>query len=466
MNNRGTNGNYWSSSLNSQANGYNLNFNSGGVNPANTNNRFNGFSVRAVQHSSRCVRAGLFFFTNSHIMDFTLTRERLLLDLYIAFEDAARHKRKTAYVQKFERHMKHNLDTLCDDLLSRRYQPRPSHCFIIDYPKKREVFAAMFRDRIVHHLYFNYTHEIFERTFIADSYSCIKGRGTHYGIKRLEQHIRQESMNYQRECYAMSLDIRGYFMHINRQRLLDIATNTLQHMATHKVSNDRQERWQDVHDIPFLLWLTKEIVMLDPKTSCTIVGDKSDWDGLDHNKSLFWTPDGCGLPIGNLTSQLFSNVYLNEFDQYMKRVLGCKHYGRYVDDSFVVSCNREWMLSIVPEIDIFLREQLGLQLHRGKTHVVNISQGVEFLGAFIKPYRTYISNKTVVRMKQTIGNLNTKDKTHTSFSVNSYLGVLSHSASYNLRKRIFLNSKVARAVEFDDDILISKPQTTFRPLVR
>lgn len=466
MNNRGTNGNYWSSSLNSQANGYNLNFNSEGVNPANTNNRFNGFSVRAVQHSSRCVRASLFFFTHSHIMAFTLTRERLLLDLYIAFEDAARHKRKMAYVQKFERHLKHNLDTLCDDLLSRRYQPRPSHCFIIDYPKKREVFAAMFRDRIVHHLYFNYTHEIFERTFIADSYSCIKGRGTHYGIKRLEQHIRQESMNYQRECYAMSLDIRGYFMHINRQQLLDIATSTLQRMATHKVSNDRHERWQDVRDIPFLLWLTKEIAMLDPKTSCTIVGDASDWDDLDRNKSLFWTPDGCGLPIGNLTSQLFSNVYLNEFDQFMKRTLRCKHYGRYVDDSFVVSCNREWMLSIVPEIDTFLRERLGLQLHRGKTHVVNISQGVKFLGAFVKPYRTYISNKTVVRMKQTIGNLNTKDKTHTSFSVNSYLGVLSHSASYNLRKRIFLNSKVARAVEFDDAFLKSKPQTTFRPLVR
>ena len=399
-------------------------------------------------------------------MAFTLTRERLLLDLYIAFEDAARHKRKMAYVQKFERHLKHNLDTLCDDLLSRRYQPRPSHCFIIDYPKKREVFAAMFRDRIVHHLYFNYTHEIFDRTFIADSYSCIKGRGTHYGIRRLEQHIRQESMNYQRECYAMSLDIRGYFMHINRQQLLDIATSTLQRMSTHKVCNDRQERWQDVRDIPFLLWLTKEIAILDPKTSCTIVGDKSDWEGLDRNKSLFWTPDGCGLPIGNLTSQLFSNVYLNEFDQFMKRTLRCKHYGRYVDDSFVVSCNREWMLSIVPEIDTFLRERLGLQLHRGKTHVVNIRQGVEFLGAFVKPYRTYISNKTVIRMKQTIGNLNTKDKTHTSFSVNSYLGVLSHSASYNLRKRIFMNSKVARAVEFDDAFLKSKPTTTFRTLFR
>ena len=186
---------------------------------------------------------------------------------------------------------------------------------------------------------------------------------------------------------------------------------------------------------------------------------KSDNLRCDRNKSLFWTDEGCGLPIGNLTSQLFSNVYLNEFDQFMKRELGCKHYGRYVDDSFVVSCDRQWMLSLVPAIDEFLQNRLGLKLHRGKTHVVDVRQGIEFLGAFIKPYRIYISNKTVARMRQTLRDLNTRDKIHTSFSVNSYLGVLSHSSSFNLRKRIFLNDKVARVVEFDDDLLKSKPKT-------
>lgn len=454
LNNHGSNGNYWSSSLNSSTNGYNLNFNSTGVNPANNNNRFNGFTVRAVQHSSAIFGRAFYF---SNIM--TLTRERLLIDLYIAYEDAARHKHKMSYVQKFEKHLNQNIEALCDELLERRYEAQPSHCFIIEYPKKREVFAAMFKDRIVHHLYFNYTHEIFERTFIADSYSCIKGRGTHYGINRLAQHIRQESDNWQRQCYAMNLDIRGYFMHINRNRLLEISVETLKRMATHKVSVHSSETWADVRDIDFLLWLTEQIVMLDPKTSCVIVGDKSDWDGLDRNKSLFWTDEGCGLPIGNLTSQLFSNVYLNEFDQFMKRELHCKYYGRYVDDSFVVSCDRQWMLSLVPRIDEFLQSRLGLKLHRGKTHVVDVRNGIEFLGAFIKPYRIYISNKTVARMRQTLRDLNTRDKIHTAFSVNSYLGVLSHSSSYNLRKRIFLNDKVARVVEFDDDLLKSKPKT-------
>ena len=101
---------------------------------------------------------------------YRLTREQLLFDL--------------AYVQKFERDLRQNLEELCDDLLTGRYHAQPSKCFVIDYPKKREVFAAMFRDRIVHHLYFRYTHQMFERTFIADSYSCIEGRGTHYGVDR------------------------------------------------------------------------------------------------------------------------------------------------------------------------------------------------------------------------------------------------------------------------------------------
>ena len=157
LNNHGSNGNYWSSSLNSSTNGYNLNFNSTGVNPANNNNRFNGFTVRAVQHSSAIFGRAFYFSKNMK-----LTRERLLIDLYISYEDAARHKHKMSYVQKYEKHLNQNIETLCDELLERRYEAQPSHCFIIEYPKKREVFAAMFKDRIVHHLYFNYTHEIFE----------------------------------------------------------------------------------------------------------------------------------------------------------------------------------------------------------------------------------------------------------------------------------------------------------------
>ena len=388
---------------------------------------------------------------------YRLTREQLLFDLYIAFYDAARHKHKMAYVVKFERNLRQNLEELCDDLLTGRYKAQPSKCFVIDYPKKREVFAAMFRDRIVHHLYFRYTHQMFERTFIADSYSCIEGRGTHYGISRLRQHIRQASLNWSQPCYAMNLDIRGYFMHINREKLLRIATESLRTMATHKVGMTDEvplpqgvlltpaTRWRDIRDMRFILWLTEQIIMLDPMENCIIVGDESDWDGMDRAKCMRYVQPGLGLPIGNLTSQLYSNVYMNPFDQFVKRDILCEHYGRYVDDSAMVDACREWLLDQVPKVREFLADELGLQLHMGKLHVREVSQGVEFLGAFVKPYRDYISNKTLVRIEQNVKTIDLRDIGHAEASINSYLGVLSHSASYNIRHHLF--------EEIDGDII-------------
>lgn len=322
-------------------------------------------------------------------MAYRLTRKALILDLHAAFQLAKRHKSNKPYVQHFERKLKRNIEQLADDLLNRTYKPEPSTVFIVERPKKREVFAAQFRDRVVHHLYYNYTHELFERTFIADTYSCIEGRGTHFGIERLAQHIRQESHNYQRECYVMKMDKRGYFMHIDRQILLDIVLKTLRKMANHRIARGHKLTWNNWIDTDFVAWLSEEIIMLDPKQNCKIVGTVEDWEGLDHSKSLFYTMDGCGLPIGNLTSQLLSNVYLNEFDQYMKRTLKCKHYGRYVDDSFVVSTDKDWLLSLVPLIQEFLRDRLHLELHMGKLHIVSSKYGAEFLGGFIKPYRIY-----------------------------------------------------------------------------
>jgi hypothetical protein len=380
---------------------------------------------------------------------YRLTREQLLFDLYIAYYDAARHKHKMAYVQKFERDLAANLKELCDDLLNRRYQALPSKCFVIDYPKKREVFAAMFRDRIVHHLYFRYTHQLFERTFIADSYSCIEGRGTHYGIDRLRQHIRRASLNWSQPCYAMNLDIRGYFMHINRQKLLKIATESLTKMAKHKVglTDDvpipsgtiltKSTTWADIRDFDFILWLTEQIVTLDPMDNCIIVGDESDWDGMDHAKCMRYVQPGLGLPIGNLTSQLYSNVYLNPFDQFVKRDILCEYYGRYVDDSAMIDACREWLLAQVPKVREFLADELGLQLHMGKLHVREVSQGIEFLGAFVKPYRDYISNKTLERITRNIRTMDLRDVNHVEASINSYLGVLSHSSSYNVKRELF-----------------------------
>lgn len=400
-----------------------------------------------------------------------LTRQQLLYDLYVAFEDAARHKRKMSYVVKFERDLAQNLNELCDDLLTHRYEALPSKCFVVSYPKKREVFAAMFRDRIVHHLYFRYTHQLFERTFIADSYSCIEGRGTHYGINRLREHIRKASLNWQERCYAMNLDIRGYFMHINRTKLLKIATNTLLNMSNHRVGMNGntpipsgvllapETTWADIRDMDFVLWLTEQIVMLDPMENCQIVGDPHNWDNIDHAKCMRFVEKGLALPIGNLTSQLYSNVYMDVFDQFVKREIKCRHYGRYVDDSTMIDPDREWLLTQVPKVREFLADELGLQLHMGKLHIQEIHKGVEFLGAFVKPYRDYISNKTLQRIMSKMQEIDLSNITLANRTINSYLGILSHAASYNLRQEIFDRNDIAQIIEFDAGITKSKPHT-------
>jgi len=360
------------------------------------------------------------------VQHYQLTYDQLLRDLHKAYYDARRHKRNKHYQKVYESRLELNLKELCDELWNREYKPRPSSCFIISDPKKREVFAAEFRDRIVHHLYYNYTYQMLERTFIADSYSCIKGRGTHFGIKRLEKHILQESQNYTEECYVLKMDISGYFMNINREKLLEICMRRLRKMMTHRVSKHDVVTWQEVTDMDFVFYLTREIILLDPTVDCRIVGDKSDWDTLPYNKSLFHSAKGCGLPIGNLTSQLFSNVYLGELDDYMKRILHCRHYGRYVDDFYVVSADKDWLHSIVNEAKSFLEDVLGLTLHKGKLMICNVRQGIEFLGAYLKPYRRYVSNKTLSRMVKKIG-------TAVSISFEqcqSFHGVLCHYTHY------------------------------------
>ena len=382
-------------------------------------------------------------------MAYTLTREALLMDLYVAFLCAKRHKSNQPYVKRFEKHLMDNLKELRDALWDRSYRPAPSSCFIIERPKKREVFAAQFRDRVVHHLYYNYTHELYERTFIADSYSCVPERGTHYGINRLASHIRKASQNYTRKCYVMKLDIRGYFMHIDRQRLLEIATAIMQKMAQKTYGID----------IDFMLWLTREIILLDPNENCHIVGSEDDWIGLDPAKSMRFVNSGKGMPIGNLTSQLFSNVYLNVFDQFMKRTLKCKHYGRYVDDAYVVSTDKAWLLSLVPDVQRFLSERLGLTLHMGKLSVSDIRYGAEFLGAFVKPYRTYASNDCLRRMERNIKKLRTNNPDAVYRSINSFLGVLSHHKTYKIRRAMFLKERFLKISTFNKDMtLFGKPQ--------
>jgi len=385
-------------------------------------------------------------------MAYRLTKQALWADLYAAYLCARRHKTSQPYVRHFERRLPEILTELTDALWNRTYKPEPSTCFIIERPKKREVFAAQFRDRVVHHLYYNYTHLLFERTFIADTYSCITGRGTHYGIGRLKKHILAESQNYTRKCWVLKLDIRGYFMHIDRNKLLDISLDTLQKMRCHRIDESGKRTWDDEIDFPFVEWLTKEIVLLNPITDCHIAGSEEDWTGLDDAKSLRYAGEGRGLPIGNLTSQLYSNVYLNVFDQYMKRVLRCRHYGRYVDDAYVVSSDRKWLVEIITKASAFLQDVLGLELHNGKIQMIPAERGVGFLGAYIKPHRTYMENGALRRSERGIKEIDTRDVSHAYLSLNSYLGIMKHYATYNQRRRLFLKERFLRMATFDHKI--------------
>ena len=357
---------------------------------------------------------------------FKLSREELFFDLYHAYLRARRHKTCSLDQQRFELNLETELTLLTEELFHRTYKPRSENCFVIQDPKKREVFAADFRDRVVHHLYYHYTHLLFERTFIADAYSCIENRGTHYGIDRLSHHIKGESQNYRNPCYILKVDIKGYFMHINRQRLLTLCLNTLERQRSRCV--DSFKPWDAEHDFEFVCYLTKIFVMQNPLAACVRRGNQNDWKELPPSKSLFFSPSGCGLPIGNLTSQLFSNVYMNVFDQYCKRVLHCHRYGRYVDDAYVVSSDKQWLKSLVPKMHDFLHRELSLELHPNKVRIDSAARGVSFLGTYLKPWRIYVYNDTIRRMKRKIRaiNVDAASPHYLRSSISSFAGVFAH----------------------------------------
>ena len=377
---------------------------------------------------------------------FDTSPSRLLLDLYRAYKDARRHKRGRDYQLKFERDAESELVRLRDAILSGSYRPGPSTCFIIHDPKMREVFAARFRDRVVHHLLYNYIAPLLIPTFIRDSYSCIPGRGTHDGIFRLEESIRRTSANYSRPCFILKLDVEGYFMHIRRQRLLEICLDTL-------------EPFREQLDYPLVEYLLRVVIMDDPTQNCRRRGSPSDWAGLPDSKSLFNSPPDCGLPIGNLTSQLFSNVYMDLFDKYMVSLVGEGRYGRYVDDAFVVGRSSAELRRVIPLAEGFLRDKLGLSLSRNKVALYSAYRGVEFLGVYLKPFRRYVGNRCLARMEGKMLSWRSHPPMHPVQSINSFLGMTSHYRAYNIRLR-WLDGPLCPAKQtgyFTGRILTYKP---------
>ena len=362
--------------------------------------------------------------------------ENALCDLFRAYYDARKHKRLTYNVISFEENYETKLFKLYKEIISGKYTISPSVCFISFKPLQREIFAASFRDRIVHHFVYNYISPIFERLFINDTYSCRISRGTSYGIKRVDHFIRSCSENYKKDCYILKLDIRGYFMGIDHAILYEKVENVL----------NRYRAIEDF-DVDLILRLVRKIIFHDSKKGCRITGKKEDWQGLPKNKSLFFSKTERGLPIGNLTSQLFGNVYLNDFDHFVVYTLGCKYYGRYVDDIVIVHLDKEYLKSIIPLLSNYLKTNIFLEIHPKKIYLQHFSKGVKFLGAFIKPYRIYIGNRTKGNFYDKMRywnsflierNFNLKEEDLNLFlaSTNSYLGLLQKSKTYRLRKKI------------------------------
>ena len=382
-------------------------------------------------------------------------RSDLLTDIFRAYFDARKNKRNTRSQLVFEMDLEHNLVELCEQIANRTYRPSPGICFITNYPVKREIFASPFRDRVVHHLLFGYLSPMFERRMIFDSYSCRKDKGTLQGIRRLEHHVRSCTQNYTHSAYVLKLDLKGYFMSIDKRRLYEIICRTIDRHCRDEpkmTSKNGVGFDRDLTD-----YLIRTVLFRDPVADCRIIGRSSDWDGLPPSKSLLKAPPGVGLPIGDLTSQLFSNIYLDVLDEFVKRKLGCRHYGRYVDDFYIVHRSREYLCGLIPVLRDFLREELLLTLHPDKIVLQHYTHGASFLGAYIRPHRRYSTCRTVGLFRNAVAKLETECRkgrptlerlTEMLAVINSYCGHLIHFKAYKVLDKQFAGSPLKKYFRF------------------
>lgn len=316
----------------------------------------------------------------------------LLDELWQAYLTARKGKRTTVDEHRFELNAIENVIDLRDCLLRRYYKPSRGVAFIVRDPVTREIVAAPFRDRVVHHFLYNICSDWWDRRFLADSYSCRRGKGTLYGQKRLAHHVRQVTNNYTTPAFAIKLDIQGYFMSLNHQKLYDRVLWGLDRQFFHSTRSDFENGIRchpaDREKLYKLLQYTwHEIIFDDPMRNITIRGLRSDWRELPANKSLFNQPKGRGIVIGNLTSQLLSNIFLDQLDRFVTFDLGYKHYGRYVDDFFIVVplAQKAQLFRDIEVIKDYLYYELGLTLHPKKQYRQEVHKGIPFIGVVVYP---------------------------------------------------------------------------------
>jgi hypothetical protein len=311
-------------------------------------------------------------------------------NLLLAWREFRLGKRSKPDVQKFERSLMDNLLMLHDEIATDSYRHQGYYQFAISDPKPRQIHKASVRDRVLNHAVYRVLYPFFDATFIHDSYSCREGKGTHAALDRFRQFSRQASRNHTRTGWVLKCDIRKFFASIDQKILVRILED---HIPEDEV-----------------MVLLKQIV------------------------DSFETAPGKGLPLGNLTSQLLVNIYMNEFDQFVKHRLKARHYIRYADDFVLFSADRDWLLAQLPLIDGFLRERLNLNLHPDKTSLQTLASGVDFLGWVHFPYHRVLRSKTKQRMLKRL------EQSGSEPTLQSYMGLIGHGDTYELQQDLLNRS--------------------------
>ena len=345
--------------------------------------------------------------------------------LYDCYLKCRKNKRNTINQLAFEVNAEQNLLRLEEELNNRTYLPARSMYFVVDRPKLREIFAADFRDRVVHHVLVDHLEPIAEIKFIYDSYACRKNKGTHAAVKRLQGFTRSVTENNSKRAYCLQLDVRSFFVTINKDILFDLVM---------KYTKD-----------PGMIWLATVVIYNDCTENCRMSKGKDLIKHIPEHKTLFKQAKNKGLPIGNLTSQFFANVYLIELDQFVKHTLRCRHYLRYSDDALILHREKKQLENWKNEIGLFLKNKLELELNITKTIIRPVSNGIDCLGYIVRPFYILVRRRVINNLKKKIlnGTLNKQ-------SYVSYLGYFKHANAYKLKQRI-KTMITAESIEWEDD---------------
>ena len=298
--------------------------------------------------------------------------------LFLAWRKFSTGKKQRKDVIAFRAHLRRNIHELSEQLLSGAYQHGPYQPFTIFDPKQRSIHKASVRDRLVHQAFVAAVEPHFERRFIYDSYSCRLNKGSHNGVKRLQSFLQRASRNNTRTVYTLKCDVKKFFDSVDHTTMLSLITRRVNE--------------------PSVTALAQKVLQ------------------------SFARAPGKGLPLGNVTSQLFANVYLHELDFYIKHHLKERWYVRYCDDFVIVHPSKQHLTALIPVIQDFLSEHLQLQLHPNKIQIRTYHQGVDFLGYVIKPSAILLRRRTRDRLLKKVSSKN----------VHSYLGVCTHASTYQL----------------------------------